>query len=84
MAFAEYLFLVEPGLKALVNLGRNLKEAKADDGKIDISEFWGAIAKMGLEMLPSAETLIRTEEEERKRKEEEKKKKPPPTPGTPV
>ena len=80
MAFAEYMFLVEPGLKALVKLGKNLKAAKADDGKIDIAEFWGAIGKMGLEMLPSAETLIRTEEEEKARE----KKKPPPTPGTPV
>ena len=44
---------------------------KADDGKIDLAEFWGAIGKMGEEMLPVVESIIRTEEEEEKRKETE-------------
>jgi len=65
MAFVEYMFLIKPGMKALVNLAKNLKAAKANDGKIDLSEYMEAIGNFGEEMLPAVASLIRDPENEK-------------------
>ena len=63
MGFAEYMFLIQPGLKALVNLARHLKAAKKNDGKIDLGEWLEGVQKMGDELFPVVEPIIRDPEE---------------------
>lgn len=62
MAFIDYMWLIGPGLKALVNFARCLHEKKADDGKISFAEFWECVGKMGEELFPIVEPIIREEE----------------------
>ena len=63
MAFVEYMYLIQPGLKALVGLGKNLKAAKKNDGKISLAEWLEAVQKMGEEILPVVQDIIRDPEE---------------------
>ena len=63
MAFVEYMFLIQPGLKALVNLARNLKAAKKNDGKIDLAEWLEAVQKMGDELFPFVKDIVRDPED---------------------
>ena len=64
MAFADYAFLIKPGLEALVKLPNHVKEAKADDGKISVAEFFAIWLKVGLDMVPQLDNIIRAEEDE--------------------
>ena len=61
MAFADYAFLLKPGLEALARIPQHVKKAKADDGKISVAEFFGIWMTVGLDMIPYLDDIIRAE-----------------------
>jgi hypothetical protein len=62
MPFAEYAFLVKPGLRALTSFISSLKKAKGNDGKISVDEFSEALSIMIGSLWEASEPLIREEE----------------------
>jgi len=61
MAFADYIGYIVPGIKAITNFFKNLQDKKADDGKVDIGEFFECLGQLVGEIFQVVEPIIRDE-----------------------